>query len=582
MKAYQLVLLTGVCLVMCGWKCGPVVASPVAMTTGSQPDATGSYKYEMMDIGVSSCRKVWSVFEPKNLTDKLLEFPEDGTSLSVCKSRTSCCTHQMEERLKTHVQRDFQALLHHSSQTIQGLLISTANDLQDHVTHLARDSENRTHALFADVYRGMATRAREPIARLFRALVDFSRASNDQLISSAIPPDDADQLIAAVERFFAHLFPLVYHQAVHSHQSAFTEDYRRCVLDATASVQPFGAAPRRLGETLAASLQRSRTFAQALLAGGQVMNTTDRLMGEKTTRGLDNCFGALLRLTYCPRCQGVDTSIKPCNGYCLNVVRGCLTQQRAQELDLPWNNFLAETERLAKAIQADNQQALRQLPSSLSDAVMYAQMDGINIDAKVKKMCGPVRLEPETGKTKIETAHKSEASDALNAISVSSLPAGHYNKPLDHGSPLLTSFLQSLESIQAKGFFANLPEALCSDESFAEIHDTAECWNGQRVGEYTKTLVRPGVDAQKYNPELAWTESEPDPIIHQLSDKLRHIRQVVMGQLNQAQNLVAESYLRDEEDGSGSGQKPDDDDDDDTEWTQGSGSGEYSWRGTQY
>lgn len=43
---------------------------------------------------------------------------------------------------------------------------------------------------------------------------------------------------------------------------------------------------------------------------------------------------------------------------------------------------------------------------------------------------------------------------------------------------------------------------------------------------YTKTLVRPGVDAQKYNPELTWTEAEPDPKIGQLNDKLRHMRQV--------------------------------------------------------
>ncbi|RZF32015.1 hypothetical protein LSTR_LSTR007093 [Laodelphax striatellus] len=472
----------------------------------------------------------------------------------------------MEERLKTHVQRDFKALLHHSSQTIQGLLISTANDLQDHVTRLARDSENRTQSLFADVYRGMATRAREPISRLFRGLVEFARAgTGDQL--TAIPPDDADQLIGVVERFFGELFPLVYHQAVHSHHAAFTADYTRCVRDSVAAVQPFGAAPRRLGETLAASLQRTRTFAQALAMGGAVMNTTDRLMDETATAGLDNCFSALLRLTYC-----LGTNIKPCNGYCLNVVRGCLTQQRAQELDLPWNNFLVETERLAKQILNDNHQSLQMLASSISDAVMYASMDGLQIDNKVKKLCGPVRLEPETEESKAQTP-KSDTSDVLNGISVSSLAAGRHNKPLEHESPLLTSFLQSLESIQAKGFFANLPEALCSDESFAEIHDTAECWNGQRVGEYTKTLVRPGVDAQKYNPELAWTESEPDPIIHQLSDKLRHIRQVVMGQLNQAQNMVSDSYLRDEEDGSGSGQKPDDDDDDDTEWAQGSGSG---------
>lgn len=34
------------------------------------------------------------------------------------------------------------------------------------------------------------------------------------------------------------------------------------------------------------------------------------------------------------------------------------------------------------------------------------------------------------------------------------------------------------------------------------------------------------MNAQKYNPELMWTQRSPDPRIAQLSDKLRHIRQV--------------------------------------------------------
>lgn len=49
-----------------------------------------------------------------------------------------------------------------------------------------------------------------------------------------------------------------------------------------------------------------------------------------------------------------------------------------------------------------------------------------------------------------------------------------------------------------------------------------------------------------------------------------------MGQLSQTQNLVSESYLRDEEEGSGSGQQPIDGDDEEEPYEfphQGSGSG---------
>ncbi|XP_023725864.1 division abnormally delayed protein-like [Cryptotermes secundus] len=139
----------------------------------------------------------------------------------------------------------------------------------------------------------------------------------------------------------------------------------------------------------------------------------------------------------------------------------------------------------------------------------------------------------------------------------------------------LHHFLASLT--KSRGFYANLAESLCSDESFAETRDTADCWNGQRIGEYTKTVVAATVDAQKYNPELTWTQRSPDPRIAQLSDKLRHIRQVVLSQLTLAPE--SDSYLRDEE-GSGSGHPPvtqwiDDGEPEDPNWPdEGSASGD--------
>nr|CAD7207645.1 unnamed protein product [Timema douglasi] len=44
---------------------------------------------------------------------------------------------------------------------------------------------------------------------------------------------------------------------------------------------------------------------------------------------------------------------------------------------------------------------------------------------------------------------------------------------------------------------------------------------------YTKTVVAASVSAQKYNPELTWSQRTQDIRIAQLSDKLRHIRQVI-------------------------------------------------------
>ncbi|XP_075235651.1 division abnormally delayed protein [Lycorma delicatula] len=539
--------------------------------------SSSTFRYELMDMEIESCKTVRPIFEPKNLTDVLPDAPIDGTGLRVCRSRKTCCTHQMEDRLRFHVQKDFQNLLHHSSQTIQGLLASTASELQDHVIKLTRQSENKTMQLLSTVYQRMATSAHEPIHKLYDDIINYINSNTSLPYTTSIPPEDSNRLMEYVLEFFSNIFPLVYHQAVHLHWRDFTEEYKVCLKEASNTILPFGDLPKEISSTLSKSLERTRTLVQALTLGSEVLNTTDHIMASSWSNGaLDGCFQALLRLYYCPRCQGLSTKIKPCNGYCLNVMRGCLTQQRAQELDLPWNNFLNEIQRLAKQLEQENHQVLHTLTSKLFETFMFAGMNGPTIQEKVKKVCGPSKLVPETTsqQTATQLLPSTGTSVIVPGVTVSSLAQGH-SRSSDEHSPLLGVFLRALESTQAKGFFANLAEALCSDESFAETRDTAECWNGQRVGEYTKTLVRPGVDAQKYNPELVWMESDPDPTIRSLSDKLRHIRQVVMGQLSQTQNLVSESYMRDEEEGSGSGQQPvDDDEDDQYEWPhQGSGSG---------
>ncbi|XP_049834942.1 division abnormally delayed protein-like [Schistocerca gregaria] len=107
----------------------------------------------------------------------------------------------------------------------------------------------------------------------------------------------------------------------------------------------------------------------------------------------------------------------------------------------------------------------------------------------------------------------------------------------DQLSSKLQRFMASLR--KSRGFYANLAESLCSDESFAETRDTADCWNGQRVGEYTKTVVVSSLIAQKYNPELEWVPVTPDSRIAELSDQLRHLKQVVFSQLTEAPTALS-------------------------------------------
>ncbi|GLG99944.1 Uncharacterized protein GBIM_06319 [Gryllus bimaculatus] len=87
-------------------------------------------------------------------------------------------------------------------------------------------------------------------------------------------------------------------------------------------------------------------------------------------------------MTYCARCGGLPAAVKPCVGYCLNVLRGCLTQH-ASELDLPWNGFVEATERLAEAVRERAPERLvRSLHARLTEAIMYAAENAAAIDKK--------------------------------------------------------------------------------------------------------------------------------------------------------------------------------------------------------
>lgn len=46
-----------------------------------------------------------------------------------------------------------------------------------------------------------------------------------------------------------------------------------------------------------------------------------------------------MKLMYCPHCRGM-ASVRPCNNYCLNVVKGCLANQA--DLSTEWKYLMGK------------------------------------------------------------------------------------------------------------------------------------------------------------------------------------------------------------------------------------------------
>ncbi|XP_034948305.1 division abnormally delayed protein [Chelonus insularis] len=539
-----------------------------------------------------NCESVRPFFERKNITvDFTTTFLPSDISLTTCKGH--CCSQQTEDQLRQQARADFHSLIHHHSRTLQGLLATTADALREAVTSLARQSENKTLILFEQVYRSMSLQSRPSINALYQAMVDYVSPSNT--------PDTLQQLLSREmlqERFiefFTKLFPIAYHHAVNPHEQDFTEKFKKCLYEAMDEIQPFGDIPKQISQSVSKSLEAARVLVQALTLGKTVMDQTDSVLFSGTSPHQTACYEALLRMTYCPKCSGHGSSIQPCGGLCTNVMRGCLTEP-ASELDLAWSGYVDTVDRLVVAVDGrdesglDAERAIRQLDTRISDAIMHAMENGPALDEKVRSVCG--RSELQLGKTSGESGISFSGRSASSSSSSPSLEArlaaaaAHPGAQAHRSVPtqLHTQFGNFLASVvRSRTFYGTLADAIC--EEYPDRH----CWNGERVGEYTKTVVDSSLTAQRYNPEFTLPSGQTgtppygNSNTSVLIDQLRHINQVIQSQL--ASTSDSGIWLADEAlDGSGSGARPgrnrkpgmvenDDEDEDGRDDVEGSGSG---------
>ena len=86
-------------------------------------------------------------------------------------------------------------------------------------------------------------------------------------------------------------------------------------------LKPFKDVPQRLTLQIKRSFTAARSFVQALAVGRDVIHRSAELKPDS------DCHGALMRMRFCPHCQGLPKNVKPCNNLCLNVMKGCLSQQ---------------------------------------------------------------------------------------------------------------------------------------------------------------------------------------------------------------------------------------------------------------
>lgn len=249
------------------------------------------------------------------------------------------------------------------------------------MVELFRQSENKTLTFFRQVYNTMAVLSTDPIKKFYSEIIEQGTQNRDR-IDVVVP------LGFAVLNFFTGVFPLVYHQIVHPSLRDYSDEYKRCLRQTISEINPFGEVPKELSEDIGKTMKAVKVFLDALEIGTDVLNQTDSLFDSNAN---DKCHTELLRMSSCPKCQGLKA--KPCSGYCLNVLRGCLTQFSTQ-LDLPWSAYVDSLQKLVVGNEEDIRSSsshliddlenlIRTLDTKISTGIMEAMTNGKQLEEKV-------------------------------------------------------------------------------------------------------------------------------------------------------------------------------------------------------
>ncbi|CAM5139010.1 unnamed protein product [Eretmochelys imbricata] len=440
-----------------------------------------------------SCHEVRTAFQIRQIGPLKLvpDVPTAESDLQICQHRApTCCTKKMEENYQTAVRRERTQNIQALNFELKYMIVGHITAFQEAFESLLRFAENHTTSLFETAYRAMAKEAVEPVKELFTDLSLYILGAETTVEN-------------AVLRFFDSLFPLVYSRLINPGIIDLSEEYTECLRLTRQDINPFGRYSNEVVTELSKSLWASRMLNQALNMGIEVINTTEHAAITK------ECSKALVKMQYCPHCQGL-TLIRPCVGYCLNVMRGCLAS--VSELDTQWREYISALEYLTNEMAGshDLELALLGIRNSINEAILHAQLNGPQLSATVDKVCG----QPQEREAKPSPDNIGQAKDMAETQALTMAHSANLNNKR-------REFINYMK--RSRTFYASIAERLCDGDLV--MRDSSTCWNGEDVVEsYTSRVVSNGLKAQINNPELK--VKGLDPLISHLIDRLHHFNQL--------------------------------------------------------
>ncbi|XP_059927175.1 glypican-6a isoform X4 [Gadus macrocephalus] len=380
-------------------------------------------------------------------------------------------------------------------QAYHALEYSIANvphqEISEFFLELLNNTERSFSTMFQRTYGLFYQQNSEVFQELFRELKRYYTGGNINM----------DEMF---NDFWARLLERMF-QMLHS-EYRFSEDYLECLNKYSEQLRPFGDTPMRLKPRVTKALIAARTFVQGLMVGREVASRVTKVNLPPA------CSRALTKMLFCPYCSGLP-GLRPCNNYCLNVMRGCLANQA--DLDTEWNLFLDAMLLVADRLVGplNIQEVLQPIDVKISDAIMTMQENNFEFRNKVFQLCGQPKL---VGAGRVRLTRSVFDSNPRYR------PAASRARPTTAAAPSLDHMIKNMKKklSESKRFWSKLPDEICSGGNRTEP-DEEGCWNSHARGRYFPEVVREGLTNQLHNPEVELDITRPNSFIRQQIMALR-------------------------------------------------------------
>lgn len=414
--------------------------------------------------------------------------PVSGAELQICPQGSTCCTTDMENKLKSLSTKEFDAVSNEAFKFMKTTFVSRTKKFDEFFTELLEKSQRELHDMFVRTYGLLYQQNAEVFTQLFTNLKSYYKGRNLNLVDIL-----NDFFISLLKKLFELLHV----------QYTFDRDYLNCVSRHMDNLKPFGDVPLKLKTQVKRAFVAARTFVQGLAIGRDVILAMEKI------KPTEACMRGMTRMMYCPYCRGL-TRTKPCNNFCLNTMKGCLAHH--SELNKAWNDYIEALQKLGVRLEGPFNivTVMDPINVKLSEAIMNFQEESTVVSERIFKGCGtPSRKMTEGGRYKRE-------EDAFKDTYTS---FEEYDKDVAKKQSSIGSSLDRLvkdikEKVQeARDFWVQLPYSICNGEIAAQPGEDEDCWNGQDRARYVHEVQKDGRDYQVNNPEVTVDVQEDNGII---------------------------------------------------------------------